>query len=98
METDDDPVSLHDWGPFHASYMKRIGMASVLSMQASQKQKRKTTTTPALLREQHAQTGNTGRSSWEKMDQALGPRSSNLQIVSKRRSWVVYFFILGGSD
>ena len=56
VETDDDPVSLHDWGPFHASYMKRSGMASVLSMQASQKQKEKDNDDALrLLREQHAQ-------------------------------------------
>ena len=56
IESDDDPVSLHDWGPFHAAYMKRSGMASVLSMQASQKEQIKDAEDQLrLLRDQHAQ-------------------------------------------
>ena len=73
VETDDDPVSLHDWGPFHASYMKRSGMASVLSMQASQKQKEKDNDDALrLLREQHAQREKDWAQQLEKakMDQA----------------------------
>ena len=56
ITSDDDPVSLHDWGPFHAAYMKRSGMASVLSTQASQKAKEKDAEDALrLLRDQHAQ-------------------------------------------
>ena len=73
INSDDDPVSLHDWGPFHASYMKRSGMASVLSMQATQKQKEKDNDDALrLLREQHAQREKDWAQQLEKakMDQA----------------------------
>ena len=107
VETDDDPVSLHDWGPFHASYMKRSGMASVLSMQATQKQKEKDNDDALrLLREQHAQREKDWAQQLEKakMDQARSRRpvvwrrlhAIFMNRLQERRSRVVYFLILRG--
>lgn len=56
VTSDDDPVSLQDWGPFHATFVERTRMASVLSAQADLKKTQQTTQDELkLIKDQHAQ-------------------------------------------